>query len=62
MKNPGWFAHTIEELRFLRYYGLLPFFGFLLLGPLAMAIRAAVDRGGGRRHGPEWPFVAASGC
>lgn len=56
----GWFAHTIENLRFVRFYGLLPFLGFLLLGPLALAIRAAVDRGGGR--GPEWRFVVRAGA
>jgi hypothetical protein len=60
-EKPGRLAHTIEELRFLRYFGLLPFLGLLLLGPLAMATRAAVDRGGGRRHGPEWPFVGRFG-
>jgi hypothetical protein len=52
-------AHTIEDLRFARFYGLLPFLGFLLLGPLAAAIRAAVDRGGGR--GPEWRFFLRAG-
>jgi hypothetical protein len=60
-EKPGRVAHTIEELRFLRYFGLLPFLGLLLLGPLAMAIRAAVDRGGGRRRGPEWRFVSRFG-
>jgi hypothetical protein len=54
-------AHTIEDLRFMRYFGLFPFLGILLLGPLAMAIRAAVDRGGGREHGPEWRFVTRFG-
>ena len=56
----GSFAHTVEDLRFLRYFGLFPFLGILLLGPLAMAIRAAVDRGGGR--GPEWRFVVHFGA
>jgi hypothetical protein len=52
-------AHTVEDIRFLRYFGLFPFLGFLLLGPLAMAFRAAIDRGSGR--GPEWPFVKRMG-
>jgi hypothetical protein len=56
----GSLAHTIEDVRFVRFYGLLPFLGFLLLGPLALAIRAAVDRGGG--CGPEWRFVLRAGA
>jgi hypothetical protein len=57
----GSLAHTVEDFRFVRYYGLFPFLGFLLLGPLAMAFRAATDRGGGRR-GPEWRFVLRVGA
>ena len=44
----------------MRFYGFLPLLGFLLLGPLAMAFRAAVDRGGGR--GPEWRFALRAGA
>jgi hypothetical protein len=43
----------IEHLRLVRFFSLLPMLGFLLLGPLLMAFRAAVDRGGGKRGGDE---------
>jgi hypothetical protein len=59
-ESSGWLAHTIEDLRWVRFYGFLPFLGFLLLGPLAMTIRAAVDRGGGR--GTEWRFALRAGA
>jgi hypothetical protein len=58
-EGTGSLRHTVEDLRFVRFFGLLPFLGFLLLGPLALAIRAAVDRGGGR--GPEWRFAQRAG-
>jgi hypothetical protein len=58
-ESSGRLAHTIEDLRWVRFYGFLPFLGFLLLGPLAMAIRAVVDRGGGR--GPNWRFALRAG-
>ncbi|MCW2982140.1 MAG: putative rane protein [Solirubrobacterales bacterium] len=59
-ETSGSLNHTIEDLRWVRFYGFLPLLGFLLLGPLAMAFRAAVDRGGGR--GPEWRFALRAGA
>jgi hypothetical protein len=49
----------LEQVRLVRFYSLLPMLGFLLLGPLMMAFRAAIDRGGTR--GPEWRFAIAGG-
>jgi hypothetical protein len=49
----------LEHVRLVRFFSLLPCLGFLLLGPLAMAFRAAVDRGGTR--GPEWRFAITGG-
>jgi hypothetical protein len=51
----------IEHTRLIRFFSLLPMLGFLLLGPLAMAFRAAVDRGGGERDGPAWRFAITGG-
>jgi hypothetical protein len=49
----------LEHVRLVRFYSLLPMLGFLLLGPLLMAFRAAIDRGGTR--GPEWRFAITGG-
>jgi hypothetical protein len=59
-ESSGAVARTIEDLRWVRFLGLLPCIGFLLLGPMAMAVRAALDRGGGR--GPEWRFALGAGA
>jgi hypothetical protein len=49
----------LEHVRLVRFFSLLPCLGFLLLGPLLMAFRAAIDRGGTR--GPEWQFAISGG-
>lgn len=49
----GHFGRAEAALREPRFYGLLPFLGFLLLGPLAMAFA----RVRGRPQGPEWRFA-----
>jgi hypothetical protein len=49
----------LEHVRLVRFFSLLPMLGFLLLGPLLMAFRAAIDRGGTR--GPEWRFAISGG-
>jgi peptidoglycan/LPS O-acetylase OafA/YrhL len=41
-------------VRLVRFYGLFPFLGLLLLGPLAML----VARLRGPRDGPDWRFAA----
>lgn len=55
----GGVRRLVEHIRFVRFFGLLPLIGFLLLGPLAMAFRAAIDRGGTR--GPERRFAITGG-
>jgi hypothetical protein len=49
----------LEHVRLIRFFSLVPMLGFLLLGPLLMAFRAAIDRGGTR--GPEWRFAITGG-
>lgn len=52
----------VEHLRRVRFFSLLPLLGLLLLGPLLMAFRAAIDRGGTPRpRGPEWRFAIIGG-
>jgi hypothetical protein len=48
----GHFGKAIMALRLVRFFGLLPLLGFLLLGPLAMLIA----RLRGRPGGPDWRF------
>ena len=51
--HPG---NAIEALRGPRFFDLLPFLGFLLIGPAAML----VARVRGRPEGPEWRFALVS--
>jgi hypothetical protein len=46
-------SRAIEALRFPRFYSLLPFFGLLLVGPLALAAAALA----GRPRGPDQSFA-----
>jgi hypothetical protein len=50
---------TVEDLRWVRFLALLPCIGLLLLGPLAMAVRAVRERAGPRS--PEWRFAISGG-
>jgi len=50
---------TVEDLRWVRFLALLPCIGLLLLGPLAMAVRAVRERAGPRS--PEWRFALSGG-
>jgi hypothetical protein len=50
---------TVEDLRWVRFLALLPCIGLLLLGPLAMAVRAVRERAGPRP--PEWGFAISGG-
>jgi hypothetical protein len=49
----GHMGKALEPLRLVRFYGLFPFLGLLLIGPLAMA----VARLRGRPRGPDWRFA-----
>lgn len=49
----GHLGKPLEPVRLVRFYGLLPFLGLLLLGPLAML----VARLRGRPDGPDWRFA-----
>ncbi len=49
----GHFGRAIAALRIPRFFGVLPFLGILLLGPLAMLFA----RVRGRPDGPEWRFA-----
>jgi len=58
--NEGHFGETLKTVRRIRFYNLLPCLGFLLLGPLAMGLRALRSRG--RPRGPEWRFALQGGA
>lgn len=49
----GHLGKALEPVRFVRFYGLFPFLGLLLIGPVAML----VARLRGRREGPDWRFA-----
>jgi hypothetical protein len=49
----GHLGEALEPVRLVRFYGLLPFLGLLLLGPLAMFV-ARLRR---RPSGPDWRFA-----
>lgn len=59
-ESSGALARTLEDVRWVRFLAFLPCLGLLLLGPIAMAVRAAGDRGG--RRGPEWRFGLRGGA
>lgn len=59
-ESSGDLARTLEDVRWVRFLAFLPCLGLLLLGPIAMAVRAARDRGG--RRGPEWRFGLRGGA
>jgi hypothetical protein len=48
--HPG---RAVEALRQTRFFGLMPFLGLLLIGPVAMLV-ARIRRG---REGPDWRFA-----
>lgn len=51
--DEGHLGDAIGTVRLVRFYGLFPFLGLLLLGPLAMV----VARLRGPRDGPDWRFA-----
>lgn len=63
-ESSGSLARTVEDLRWVRFLGLLPVIGFLLLGPLAMGARVLRERATRERagpRGPEWRFALSGG-
>jgi hypothetical protein len=52
----GHLGKALEPVRVIRFFGLFPFLGLLLLGPVAML----VARLRGRRSGPDWRFAVRS--
>ena len=60
----GDLARTVEDVRWVRFLALLPLLGLMLLGPLAMAVRALRERTSTERAGPrtpEWRFAVSAG-
>lgn len=53
----GSFGQEILVLRKPRFFGLLPFLGLLLLGPVAMAVAWLRGR---RPRGPDWSFAVSA--
>jgi hypothetical protein len=49
----GHLGKALKPVRLVRFFGLIPFLGLLLIGPLAML----VARLRGRRRGPDWRFA-----
>jgi hypothetical protein len=49
----GHLGKALEPARLVRFYGLFPFLGLLLIGPVAMIFA----RLRGRRRGPDWRFA-----
>jgi hypothetical protein len=49
----GHFGKALEPVRLVRFFGLIPFLGLLLIGPLAML----VARLRGHPDGPDWRFA-----
>jgi len=49
----GHFGRALEPVRLVRFFGLIPFLGLLLIGPVAMLV-ARLRR---RPEGPDWRFA-----
>ena len=52
----GHLGSAVSALRLPRFYGVVPFLGLLLIGPIAMAVARAIRP----RDGPEWRFAVVS--